>query len=314
MPDIKPTIPDMFKPEDFTLSDPPPPHLYKYMVADRVEDMLDGGMVRFTHLLDTNDSFEVRKMFRQFAGPRFMEIMKSAALAKMTPDYIEQQIQKKLAEAGLNIPSTLVRELLQQKHGMSIEEFMRSQMGGLIEMFSGALNLAKPPEEFLTEIGSILLCFSLSERYDIASMWAHYGGNHTGLVVAFDTDHPWFKSDSDPTESKLQKIKYLDKQNDELFDDLQAAFSSKATDWAYEREWRINCAMKQVEKTINLGANKIHLRSFPPETVTSVIVGAKASNETVERIRDVLKRKYRHARLQRTMPQQMTGTFVLNDI
>lgn len=314
MPNIKPTIPDLFKPEDFKLSEPPPPVLYKYMVAERVADVLDGGMVRFTHLLDTNDSFEVRKTFRRFAGPKFTEMMKGAALAAMTPNYIDHQIQRSLAEAGLNIPITLVKEMLKQTHGMSIEDVMRTQMGSVIDMFSGCLNSVKSPEEFLTEVGSILLCFSLSERYDIAAMWAHYGGNHTGLVVAFDTNHPWFKNPKNPAESKLQKIKYLDKQNDEIFDDLQAAFSSKATDWAYEREWRINCAMKQIEKTVDLGADKIHLRSFPPEAVTSVIVGAKASDDTVERVRDVLKRKYPHATLKRTTPQRMTGTFALEYI
>ncbi|MBY3048406.1 DUF2971 domain-containing protein [Rhizobium laguerreae] len=312
--DSKPTIPDPFKPEDFKLSEPPPAILYKYMVADRVADVLEGGMVRFTHLLDTNDSFEVRKTFRRFAGPKFLEMMNGAALAAMTPDYIDQQIQRHLAEAGIDLPTALVREMLKQQHGMSIEEFMRSQMGGLIDMFASGLDSIKSPEDFLTEIGSILMCFSLSERYDIAAMWAHYGGNHTGVVVAFDTEHPWFKSDKDPAESKLQKIKYLDEQNDELFDDLQAAFSSKATDWAYEREWRMNCAMKQIEKTVDLGADKIHLRSFPPEAVTSVIVGSKASDNTVERVRYVLKRQYPRAKLQRTTPQRMTGSFALEDI
>ncbi|MBZ9940167.1 DUF2971 domain-containing protein [Mesorhizobium sp. BR1-1-13] len=307
-------IPDLFRPEDFKLSEPPPPVLYKYMVADRVADVLDGGMVRFTHLLDTNDSFEVRKTFRRFAGPKFIELMKGAALAAITPAYIDQHIQQKLDEAGLNIPVAHVREMLKEQSGMSIEEFMRSQMGGFINMFASGLDSIKSPEEFLTEMGSILLCFSLSERYDIPAMWAHYGGNHTGLVVAFDTNHPWFKDDKSPAESKLQKIKYLDGQNDELFDDLQAAFSSKATDWAYEREWRVNCAMKQIEKTVDLGADTINLRSFPPGAVTTVIVGAKASDETVNRVRYVLKRKYPHAKLQRTTPQRMTGTFVLEDI
>lgn len=314
MPDVKPTISELFKPEDFKLSEPPPPVLYKYMVADRIGDVLDGGMVRFTHLLDTNDSFEVRKTFRRFAGPKFREMMKGAALAAITPEYIDQLMQQKLAEAGLNIRIAVVRKMVKQKYGMSIDDFMRSQMGGFVEMFSGGLDFVKSPEEFLTEIGSILLCFSLSERYDIATMWAHYGGNHTGLVVAFDTDHPWFKNVKNPAESKLQKIKYLDGQNDELFDDLQAAFSSKATDWAYEREWRLNCAMKQIEKTVDLGVDKIHLRSFPPEAVISAIVGAKASGDTVDRVRDVLKRKYPHAKLQRTTPQRMAGTFLLEDI
>lgn len=171
--------------------------------------------------------------------------------------------------------------------------------------------MIKTPEEFLTDIGSILMCFSLSERCDIATMWAHYGGNHTGVVVAFDTAHPWFMDDKG--KSKLQKINYLDEQNEELFDDLQGALSSKGTDWAYEREWRINCAMKQIEKTIDIGQDKIHLRSFPTEAVTSVIVGAKASNATIEHTRDILMRKYPHALLQRATPRRMASTFKIHD-
>ena len=314
MPGADNTSLNLFKPEDFELSEPPPPVLYKYMIADRVADVLDGGMVRFTHLLDTNDSFEVRKTFRRFAGPKFKNMLRGAAMEALTPEYIDRQIQKNIAEAGLSIPVAVARKVLKQKFGMSAEDYLRSQMGGIIDMFSGQLDQQKSPEEFLTEIGSILLCFSLSERYDIAAMWAHYGGNHTGLVVAFDTDHPWFKNNKFPPESKLQKIKYLDDQNDELFDDLQAAFSSKGTDWSYEREWRINCAMKQIDKTVDLGTDKIHLRAFPPEIVTAVILGSKATADTGDRIRDVLNRKYPHAKLQRAIPQRMSSTFVLEDV
>jgi len=303
-----------FKPEDFKLSDPPPPVLYKYMVAERVADVLERGTVRFTHLVDTNDSFEVRKTFRRFAGPKFITMMKKAALSRISSDYIDQRIRLELKKRGLSIPLLFARKLLEQQNGMPVEEFLRSQMDDLIPIVSEGFNSVKSPEEFLTEIGSILLCFSLSERYDIAAMWAHYGGNHTGLVIAFDANHQWFKSDKDSAGSKLQKIKYLDEQADELFDDLQAAFSSKGVDWVYEREWRMTCAMKQIDKTVDLGGDKIHLRAFPPDAVASVILGAKASDDTVNRVRDVLRRKYPHAKLQKTTPQPMTSTFVLENI
>lgn len=314
MPDLTASHPNFFKPEDFALSAPPPPVLYKYMVADRIEDVLEGGMVRFTHLLDTNDSFEVRKTFRRFAGPKFIGMLKQATLTLITPDYIDQKIQENLAEAGLNVPVSLVRDMVKKMYGTSVEEFLRSRMGGIIDMFSGSIDQAKSPEDFLIEIGSILLCFSLSERYDIAAMWAHYGGNHTGIVIAFDTDHPWFKNDKNPADSKLQKIKYLDDQNDELLDDLQAAFSSKTSDWAYEREWRLNCAMEHIEKTVDLGTDKLYLRSFPSEAVISVIIGAKASSNTVDHVRDVLKKRYPRAKIQQAIPRRMEVAFALKDI
>jgi hypothetical protein len=314
MSDPKSTIPGRFRPEDFNPSGPPPPVLYKYMVAERVADVLEGGMVRFTHLLDTNDPFEVRKTFRRFAGPKFSKVMTDLALAAMTREHIDAKIRETLNEAGVDIPISAARAMLEQQYGMSIEAVMQAHMAELVEMFANQLDAIKSPEDFLTEIGAILMCFSLSERYDIATMWAHYGGGHTGIVVAFDTEHSWFKSLKDPTESQLQKIKYVDEQNEELFDDIQAAFSSKATDWAYEREWRMTCAMKQIEKTIDVGSEKIHLRSFPPEAVTSVIVGSKASHETIERIRTILTSRYPHAGLHRTTPQRMASTFRLEDI
>ncbi|WHO24096.1 DUF2971 domain-containing protein [Agrobacterium tumefaciens] len=313
MPEILPTPNSVFKPEDFELSEAPPARLYKYMIADRVPDVLEGGMVRFTHLLDTNDSFEVRKTFKRFAGPKLISIMKGAVTSAFTPEYFDQQLNEQLSQRGINMPLAQVKAMIRQQFGMSVEDYMRSQMGGFVDMFVKGLDAVKSPEDFLMEIGAILMCFSLSERYDIATMWAHYGGNHTGLVIEFDTENAWFKNDGTHT-SKLQKIRYLDEQNDELFDDLQAAFASKSTDWASEREWRINCSMKHIEKTINAGPEKIHLRSFPPEAVVSVIVGAKASHDTISTIRDILRRKYPHAALRQTTPQRMSSTFDLHDI
>ncbi|MBY2916173.1 DUF2971 domain-containing protein [Rhizobium leguminosarum] len=312
MSDYSADLPNIFNPEDFKFSEPPPPVLYKYMITERVDDVLERNMVRFTHLVDTNDSFEVRKTFRRFAGPKLIKMMKGAVSNMFTPAFIERELKSKMAERGIDLPYAQVKEMFRQQFGMSIEDLLQSQMRGIVGQLLGGLDMVKTPEEFLIEIGSILMCFSLSERWDIATMWAHYGGNHAGVVVAFDTDHDWFKDDKG--ESKLQKIKYLDEQNDELFDDLQAAFSSKATDWAYEREWRINTAMKQIDKTIDLGIDKIHLRSFPPEAVHSVILGAKTSDATVEHVREILKRKYPWAKLQKATPQRMVSAYELQEI
>ncbi|MGP4675093.1 hypothetical protein [Agrobacterium pusense] len=103
-------------------------------------------------------------------------------------------MQSKLAGHGIQVPYAQAKEMFLQQFGMSLEDVMRSQMSEFVDKFLGGIGMIKTPEEFLTEIGSILMCFS-SERYDIAAMRAHYGGNHTGVVVAFDTAHPWFMDD-----------------------------------------------------------------------------------------------------------------------
>lgn len=309
-----PSFPAVFTPDQFWPADPPPETLYKYLVADRIGDVLENGMVRFTHLLDTNDVFEVRKTFQRFAGPKFMDMLTEIITENITSEYVEKQIRDRLLSAGVNVPMRKARRLLEKKMGMSIESFIRSEMLNSANNFANMIDTVKSPEEFIQEIGSILMCFSLSARYDIPSMWAHYAGNHTGLVVAFDSRHPWFKDEQDNTRSALQRIKYLDEQSDELLDDIQAVFSSKSTAWAYEQEWRMNCVIKDIEKTVSLGSEQIHLRSFPPEAVSSVILGSKASNDTVERARRALHMRYPHAKLKKAIPERMTAKFTLEDI
>ncbi|MEL6103471.1 MAG: hypothetical protein AAFQ21_15475 [Pseudomonadota bacterium] len=50
-------------PDDF--DNPPAPSRYRfnYLSTERVGNVLEGGTVLFTQLLDTNDTFEVRSTF-----------------------------------------------------------------------------------------------------------------------------------------------------------------------------------------------------------------------------------------------------------
>lgn len=304
---------DLLDLEEFgAVDNPPPPVLYKYMISDRIDDVLEKGKIRFTHLVNTNDSFEIRKTFKSFTGPKFKKLIMRAAEIAGTNEFIEDHLKNLIAEHKLHLTTKEVRALLETQAGISIEDMLRVQMKPFLDLFIQSFHKVKTPEEFLEELGSTILCFSLSERFDLPTMWAHYGGGHTGLIVVFDTNDEWFKRTNKPTESKLQKVFYIDEQLDEVFDNPQAAVSSKTTDWSYEREWRLNCGMQHIDETVP--GTDIHLRSFPPTAVSAVIIGSKASDETVEKVREILKRKYPHAKLQRTTPQRMSGTFDLQEI
>lgn len=136
MSDPSAAIPDLFDPEDFKISEQPPPILYEYMVADRIDGVLEQGMVRFTHLLDTNDSFEVRKTFRRFAGPKLIKIMPRAIRAMVTPEYMEKELRSNLAERGIQVPTSQVKEMFRQQFGLSLDNCMRSQMSEFVDKFS----------------------------------------------------------------------------------------------------------------------------------------------------------------------------------
>lgn len=124
MPEILPAPNSVFKPEDFELSEAPPARLYKYMIADRVPDVLEGGMVRFTHLLDTNDSFEVRKTFKRFAGPKLISIMMGAVTSAFTPEYFDEQLSQQLTvykglSLRLNRPMSMRHNMTVNNNGPS---------------------------------------------------------------------------------------------------------------------------------------------------------------------------------------------------
>jgi hypothetical protein len=79
-------------------------------------------------------------------------------------------------------------------------------------------------------------CFS--ETPDNTLLWSHYGGDHRGLCLEFDTSSPWL--------SKLHKVRYTDEIPEfNVADELGGENSrivepllTKAACWSYEEEWR----------------------------------------------------------------------------
>jgi Protein of unknown function (DUF2971) len=292
---------------------PTPPHfLYKYLVAERADDVLQNGMVRFTHLLNTNDSFEVRTTFKQFAGPRFQAYFLEEAHNKINDSFVNAAIEQAMVKAGLTqIPSSFLRNFAEQELGQSLTDVLKQHLPDIVPMVVQNINSRRTPEEWLSELGGQLLCFSLSERADSAPMWAHYAGGHTGFVMRFRSQHDWFARKDGSNKSRLQKVSYIDGQLDEPLEDAQAAFISKKRDWEYEREWRLNCGVKDIEKTIPVPDDPIHLIEFPADAVDAIIVGEKSSQDTVGKIQQILERKYPHAGLFRAFANRRTHTFDL---
>ena len=95
--------------------------------------------------------------------------------------------------------------------------------------------LKKAAEKFLNT--NAVTCFS--ETNDNLLMWSHYSSHHKGFVLEFDTNFEPF--------NKLQRVEYTDEMprfsiadfvRNENHDKLRRLFSTKSSDWAYEKEWR----------------------------------------------------------------------------
>lgn len=297
--------------DDFDNPPPTPQYLYKYLSVDRVSNVLDGGTVRFTALLNTNDSFEVRSTFRKLAGPRFTKMLADEMKTAGSEEKVEEMIAEKLQELNLgNVPIKDVMQMLEAQHGGNFMEVLRAQMQGMVDSFLlPYLNDPKNSEEMLEKIGRELLCFSLSERADSAPMWAHYADNHTGFVIAFDTQNEWFKNRKDHQKIRIQKVTYFDGMVEEPLENVGAALISKTTDWAYEKEWRLYAKEDQVDATFGETNDPVHLLNFPPSAVQRVIVGSRATDETIDSIRAILLEKYPHAHLAKAIPNRSTHSF-----
>lgn len=302
----------------FTSSDTrplPPNSLFKYLAPERVSDVLGAGTLKFTQMSNTNDIFEVRKTFERIAGPRFRELIASIEGDLASKPTLEANIIKALSERLGRAPNrkerrTALSEFYKQGKEKQFRDGLAFEASQLADQFGSD----EAREYFLELVGTGMLCLSLSEDFGISPMWAHYASNSTGFVIEFFTNHWWFKSESDVSKTRLHQVHYSDGIIDEFLENPEAAFGSKMTSWSYEKEWRMYCSLDQIEKTIPLQPDPIHLIGFPSDLVKSIIVGSRASIETRTQIQTVVATQYPHASIHLATPNNRTSLIELTDL
>ena len=298
-------------------SSKPPPILYKYLSDTQVKNVLENGSVRFTHLSNTNDSFEIRANFKQMAGPKFSQMMIAVAHDVYKEDFyneiLEQTFSTIQQQYGIkSLDREQVLKVFEKRTGIKLECFVRKQVFEMIESkviptFNSKSNIDK----FFKKIGG-LLCFSLSEKADINPMWAHYANSHKGFVIAFDTTSTWFKKRADGKKRFLLKVNYFDGQIEEPLDDVFKTLASKTTAWAYEQEWRTHVSEDGIDSIIETSEEPIHLINFPPDAIQRIILGEKIKPDVENQIKEIALAKYPHAGIYRIQSDSLLTT--MNEI
>lgn len=107
-------------------------------------------------------------------------------------------------------------------------------------------------------------------------MWSHYSQGHTGSRIAFNTDHDFFKAFIE--KGLFASVNYCDSRvavnfDDFTYSDLLPAMFTKRSAWRDEKEWRI--VMPRANYYNELG--KPGIAFLPPECITSIVLGVKAS-------------------------------------
>lgn len=294
-------------------------HLYKY-IAPQLTSVLENGMIRFTQAECLNDPCEM--------APYIASLIEAETLNSMVTDAVGSIDVEKLAleqfeECWRNLPRLAKRKTTKELAWREALKIVRQGSWGalhetrqvMIEGFNQASPsmLANAKKMFREKVG--VLC--LSEVWDSQTMWSYYADSHKGFVIEFDAEHPFFSApDQDASEMlSVQKVIYTDgrPQLQAFIDEknsLDAFFFRKGTEWSKEREWRMVRHVERCDHCLTVSGSEVYLFNYSPEAVRSVIVGARASEDTVQTLTKLLEEdtKLQHVFLKRAViPEDSYG-------
>lgn len=264
--------------------------MYKYFGPERL-DVLKGCMVRYTPLGAFNDPFEGRPEILSITSSQQAKETLQAAI----PDAIKEALNSVPAELKALIPQPMLETFLRRE--LAAKE---SEMLGVLQSFT-----PKITQLMSSTFDKALGAFCLSEVPDSLLMWSHYGASHAGFVLEFDARHAYFHQQKGPDDEfrHLRRIEYREARPSANLTDFDGVdvFLVKSGHWAYEREWRIFRALEEADLVIPAEPYIFHLFRFPPDVLRSVILGARATNETVASVQEVLRAnsELKHVRLRR---------------
>jgi Protein of unknown function (DUF2971) len=257
--------------------------LFKYLRPERV-DVLLGRIIGFSKPTRFNDPFDCL--------PYFVDSGELNPLGART--YF---LQAKPEDIGLPRYKEEVRDHVQRSFAADPSFTLQAIMlvdpipkeehhGGLARNFRSSL------APFMQDS---VIALSLTENRNSLLMWAHYAADHTGFVIGFDSDHPFFHSaGSNPSNPGfLNRVVYSDDRPSGIVGTLSAekAYLTKSSEWSYEREWRILQHVKNATSVKEVPGGEVYLFAFPSEAVTEVVIGARASLQTKENVRSVMSDK-----------------------
>lgn len=244
--------------------------LYKYVTRERL-DVLRKLRIRFTQPSHQNDVFELRPAVMRFRD----SVAARQALTGPLSEEWDRQFSAKIAS---RLGPQAVAELEKRRPG-----YLASLRETALAAADDESDQARR-EDMRQRLDSLGI-LSLSETPADLLMWAHYAANHTGFVFEFDDGHPWFwapRPDGDDC-GNLRKVNYSDQPSSLNLSELKATevFYTKATKWAYEKEWRIIRPL--AESSMRLGSG-IFLFGMPPTLITGVVAGLRSSNESLREL------------------------------
>jgi len=255
--------------------------LYKYLSDERIFNVFEEGLIRFTPPEFFNDPFEslpnVMGVFsKELVDVFFGSVLNDSSYKLLTQDLSEDN------------KCTLERyKKIISKGEKSIKEMYDAFRGSKEKDFSEFMK-----SHWSNQLGVL----SLSEEYDNLTMWSHYANDHKGFLLGFDSESLITKKEQ--ILNKPRKIRYTNNRPQINLFELEESreernykwsdsfLYTKSKDWAYENEWRQVNKLDKADTVKKLNEKEnIHLFKINKDAINCVILGCRISIENEGRIK-----------------------------
>lgn len=236
--------------------------MYKYLPTERI-DILENNLICFNNPLNFNDPFEFNTSFNfsTFESNLYFSLS-TLDLLKELPAELLTQIEK--------LPEETAKKILEETKKTILATYKKEKE-----------NIIRATETTMQNFNSKLIeltrILSLTETPANILMWGHYAQAHSGFVIEFDINHPFFSQRRSQKDEFgfLRKVIYQKEYPilDVLSDGQVNHFLIKSKDWEYEREWRMLLPQDSSVKKINALEKEFDLYELPSDAIKTIFFG-----------------------------------------
>jgi hypothetical protein len=244
--------------------------LFKYLPIERI-DVLENLRIRFSPLRSLNDPYESLPLID-------------------VDDLVARTLQVHSAELD-EIWKNIDESEKTPEKAARLEENREAMIKGV----ESSLNQNTVGEGLMDMMGDSFGVLSLSRSNKSLLILSHYSISKAGFVIGFDDSNEFFHQRDQignivhPTPVKYSGQRAVVKRSDHNW--RNNLLCHKPIEWAYEEEERLFMALMDKTKSVakdEFGADVI-LYDLPPETISTVYIGCKASDETRKKIYDAVR-------------------------
>lgn len=265
---------------------------FKYMPETVAPLFAKTMRVRFTQPSELNDPFEFRPFidFKRTGEELRDEI--DARVNEMfgTPDGALAMMARQQATdhnyPKMSVPIEVFRKMIRANPTLE-QQFMaeiRRHKAELLDNYTKAAVWETQWEKFQQALGQFGI-FSLTEDPANTLMWSHYAGHHSGIVVEFDENLPWFDQRKAPQDEfrHLVRVTYVQNPQPRTWRGLNGAdlLYTKSAEWSYERERRI---IRPLKDGMEVSPGKFCF-DVPPDVIRSIIFGCRTTSALEREVR-----------------------------